>query len=143
MTAPRIRAAVLILTVVLAACASRAQTGVRPNPESTPGGGAVAGTYGERPHLSHEAPRAVGGVTIGAFLDAFQPGTLQLSPPPPVATAMTAADGRFEITGLPPGRYFVVPIDARVVVSGQWVTVTAHAGATVELVGCSDCPPPQ
>ena len=36
-----------------------------------------------------------------------------------------------------------LPIDARVVVSGRWVAVTAHAGATVELVGCSDCPPPQ
>jgi hypothetical protein len=83
----------------------------------------------------------VANVTVGVFRQAFQPGTLQYSPPAPIARARTDAGGRFSVVGLRPGRYWVVAIDAEAVPEGQWVTVSSQTGIPVTLFGCSDCPP--
>jgi hypothetical protein len=85
----------------------------------------------------------VANVTVGVFRQAFQPGTLQYSPPAPITRARTDAEGRFSVAGLSPGRYWLVAIDAEAVPSGRWVTVSSQASIPVTLFGCSDCPPPQ
>lgn len=126
------------VTLALAACSSQA---IPPSPPPTPGPRAIEGIY-----FQHDADgtgnEVVEGVAIGLFREAFVPGSLQYRPPQPIARSTTLRDGRFGFTGLAAGRYWVVPIDQRVAVSGQWVHVTDERGASLILAGCTDCPPP-
>lgn len=105
----------------------------------SPAAGVVIGAYTE-----HASDGSVGepaqGVTIGLFTEPYAPGSMQYAPPKPIDRATTDTDGVFRFGGLEPGRYFVVPIDARAVVAGRWVSIASDRGATVRLSGCTDCP---
>ncbi len=63
-------------------------------------------------------------------------------PSQPVATATTSAGGEFTVTGLAPGRYFLTTIGRAAFTIG-FAVVAPSPGASVVLVGCTDCPLPQ
>jgi hypothetical protein len=112
-------------------------------PSPPPAGpGTVVGVY-VRADRQGQAVTAGREVQVGAYQEAFLPGTVMASPPQPVATASTDGQGRFRIGPLEPGRYFVVAIDPVAVTTGTWVDISVGAGATVGLRGCTDCPAPQ
>jgi hypothetical protein len=139
---PFARLAILLMaSAALTGCGSYSRPGGAASSLPPPGGGLIAGTYLERA-ANGSGSRPVGGVTVGVFREAFQPGTLRYSPPAPIARAKTDAAGRFTVSGVSPGRYWVAPIDAHAVASGEWVNVTSEIGARVTLFGCTDCPPP-
>jgi hypothetical protein len=87
--------------------------------------------------------RPVPGGRVGVFLEAYVPGTLQYSPPAPIAQTLTNDSGMFRIQSLGPGRYFVVPLDGRGMPTGAWATVSPDRGASVIVLDCSECPPPE
>jgi len=62
-------------------------------------------------------------------------------PSQPVATATTSAGGEFTVTGLAPGRYFLTTIGRAAFTIG-FAVVGPSPGASVVLVGCTDCPLP-
>jgi hypothetical protein len=118
-----------------AACASSLPS----SPSFSAAPGAIAGIYVlQDQDGSHVSPQR--GAVVGAYPNAFLPGTFQTPPPSPLATATTGKDGRFVITGLPPGRYFVAPTSPAYTVQGQWADLEADRGATVVLEACRDCP---
>jgi hypothetical protein len=100
----------------------------------------IAGIYFEADSTGTHG-RPVDGVTVGAFAEQFLPGTLQHEPPRALAQAVTADGGGFLLKGLSPGRYFVAAIGSRAVTGGKWVRVGTDRGASLVLLGCTDCPP--
>jgi hypothetical protein len=128
---------VLFGASLLAACGSRAQS--IPDPPPVPGGGTIAGIYFEANSAGADG-RPVDGVSVGAFDQQFLPGTLVHNPPRALARDVTVDGGRFLLKGLTPGRYFVVA-DTGSVTGGKWVEVGADRGASLVLLGCTDCPP--
>ncbi len=129
----------VVLALTLAGCGS-AKPEVRLASKAAPG--TIVGVYVEQDRRGADR-RPVAGVTIGVFPRAFLPGTNQFAPPKPLAQAVTRSDGGFEFAGLPSGRYFVVPTDARAAVTGKWLVIGGEQGATLTLVGCRDCPLPE
>ncbi len=134
----RVVAEVLVLAA-LAACGRGGGSDLPSPPPAEPG--TVAGIY-VRAQRQGQAVTPAGGVQVGAYREAFLPGTVMASPPQPVATASTDGQGRFRIGPLEPGRYFVAAIDPSAVTTGTWVDIRVGAGASTELRGCTDCPAP-
>jgi hypothetical protein len=133
----RSAAAILLALAGLggAACASSLPS----SPSLSAAPGAIAGIYVlQDQDGSHVSPQR--GAVVGAYPNSFLPGTFQTPPPSPLATATTGTDGRFVITGLPPGRYFVAPASPGYTVTGQWADLERDRGATVVLEACRDCP---
>jgi hypothetical protein len=118
-----------------AACASSLPS----SPSLSAAPGTIAGIYVlQDQDGSHVSPQR--DAVVGAYPDAFLPGIFQTPPPSPLAIATTGTDGRFVITGLAPGRYFLVPTSPAYTVRGQWAELAAGKGATVTLEACRDCP---
>jgi hypothetical protein len=123
-------------------------SGPLPSPSAVAGGApgsTVVGRYLERATADATAT-PVGGGTVGLFPHAFQPGTNALEGSPgaggqPVATTSIGPDGRFRMTHVPSGDWFVVRTDGAVTTDGRWVRVTDTEGAAVDLFGCRECPP--
>lgn len=136
-TTVRYLALMLALLASCAACGGARPPSHRPHPA----GGSVAGMLvSQKSDGSDRAPLA--GRTVGAFTEVVIPGKPVQHPPAPVRTAVTAPDGRFEIQGLRPGRYFIAAADPQLRVPGKWARVTSRRGAFVLLVRCTDCPGP-
>jgi hypothetical protein len=84
----------------------------------------------------------VTGQAIGVFTQAVIPGKVLQHPPTPIATAVTAPDGRFTFHRLEPGRYFIAVAGTGSSVAGHWVVVTRDRGASILLTQCTDCTGP-
>jgi hypothetical protein len=104
-------------------------SGTQPGPASTISGRVVTFRSGE-PHQT--APQSH--VEVRAFTRAFPLGPVMADPPLPVATTITGADGRFTLSGLRPGRYFLVTGT-----TGRWVSLPASGTPQVTLRICRDC----
>lgn len=122
--------------------------GPLPSPSVAAGGApgsTVTGRYLERATQDASAAPVAGG-TVGLFPHAFQPGTNAMAGSTgaggrPVATAPIGPDGRFVLTGVPSGNWFLVRTDGTATTDGRWVHVTPAEGAAVDLFGCRECPP--
>lgn len=64
-------------------------------------------------------------------------GTPTANAAPLLTYAMTDGDGSFVITGLKPGRYFLIAPW-----TGRWVTLPAGKSVVVNFHVCSNCPRP-
>lgn len=131
----------LLLAALVTACGSGSPPSSAPSHQPTPGAGVVAGKLvSQKSDGSDRAP--IAGQVIGAFDQVVIPGKPVQHPPAPIMTAVTGADGGFEIRGLRPGRYFVVATSAHLGAAGEWATLTSRHGARVLLIRCVDCPGP-
>ena len=87
----------------------------------------------------HRTPLA--DARVGVYRRAVSSGgPILANPPQPLATATTNGAGRFTISGLPAGRWFVLALDQAG--AGTWVPFDPATGAVVTLVVCTDCPIP-
>jgi hypothetical protein len=137
-----VRPVALLMILMLAACSAAPSPG-KPSPGEppAPAGGSVLGRI-----ISQQADgsnrHSVAGQAVGAFTQAVRPGLVLQHPPAPLATTVTAADGRFAFHRLRPGRYFITIAGAGPSIAGHWVVVTAERGATVLLTQCLNCTGP-
>jgi hypothetical protein len=131
---------VLAALLVGASACSRVAAVEQASPPS-PQPGVILGVFGEQQDRG-DPVKGVSGIRIGAYDQAFLPGTLVASPPTPLTQTVTGFGGRFRIAGLPPGRYFVAAINAAGVSTGAWVDLSADRGASLMLTSCLRCPPP-
>ena len=129
--------ALMALTAVLAGC-GQATGGDSSGGTTTPPSGAILGhVVSYRSHArAHVQP--LPGVRVSAYRRAFPVvGPITVNHPKAVADTVSARDGSFSLTGLLPGRYFVVAQS-----SARWVQVSPWAGAKLTIAVCSDCPLP-
>ena len=104
-------------------------SGPQPGPAATISGRVVTFHSGGPPQTA-PLPH----VKVRAFTRAFPLGPVMADPPLPVATAITAADGRFTLSGLRPRRYFLVTGT-----TGRWVTLPSSGAPPVTLRVCRNC----
>jgi hypothetical protein len=85
------------------------------------------------------ATKPVSGVTVEVFTKAFPfIGPVMLHQPKAIARTTSDGGGRFRLSGLEPGRYFVLFGRA----TSRWVRLTPGHGARVTAAMCQDCPLP-
>jgi hypothetical protein len=104
-----------------------------------PPAGTISGTVVGYKSADKLATKPVSGVTVEAFTKAFPfIGPVMLNRPKPVARATSDGGGHFTLSGLAPGRYFVLFGRA----TARWVRLTPGHGAQVTAAMCQDCPLP-
>ena len=102
---------------------------------TAPAKGVLSGTVTAYTH-QHSARGAAPDVAVAVYTQRVrQGGPLMADTPAPVAKARTDSNGRYRITGLAPGRYFVT-----FGLTGHgWVTLAAGQGAHMNGNVCTDC----
>jgi hypothetical protein len=135
----KVIASIMVLGVLaLAGCgsASGGTSGTEPASSSGPTG--VAGLVQSFPSSDRSALTPLPGAKVGVYTKQFPViGPPRADGPSPIATAATDSDGRFEVDGLAPGRYFVVAATA-----SHWMDVTDGNVTTARFAICHDCPVP-
>jgi hypothetical protein len=129
--------ALIALTVALAGC-GQATGGGSSGGTTTPVSGAIVGHVVSYRSDARKHTQPLPGVRVAAYRRAFPVvGPIMVNGPKAVAHTVSAHDGSFTLSGLRPGRYFVVAQS-----SARWVQVTPLAGAQLTIAVCSDCPLP-
>lgn len=128
--------ALIALTVALAGCGQATSGGS--SGTTTPVSGTIVGHVVSYRSHARKHVQPLPNVRVAAYRRAFPVvGPIMVNGPKAVAHAVTADDGSFTLSGLRPGRYFVVAQS-----SARWVQVTPLAGAQLTIAVCSDCPLP-
>ncbi len=127
----------IALTMALAGC-GQATGGGSSGGTTTPPPGSIFGHVVSYRSHAHTHVQPLPGVRVTAYRRAFPPvGPITVNRPKAVAATLSASDGSFTLTGLRPGRYFVVAQSM-----AHWVQVPPGAGAKLTIAICSDCPLP-
>ena len=128
---------VIALTAALAGCGQATGSGSSSGTTTPPPGSMVGHVVSYRSQArAHVQP--LPGVRVSAYRRAFPPvGPVTPNRPKAIAATVSASDGSFSLTGLQPGRYFVVAQSM-----AHWVQVAPGAGAKLTIAVCSDCPLP-
>jgi hypothetical protein len=130
--------ALIALTAVLAGCGQATGGGSSGGTTTTPPPGAIVGHVVSYRSHARKHLQPLPGVRVAAYRRAFPVvGPIIMNGPKAVAHTVSANDGSFSLTGLHPGRYFVVAQS-----SARWVQVSPSAGAKLTIAVCSDCPLP-
>jgi hypothetical protein len=133
----RMIAIIILSLLVLAGCGSGSGGG---SSGTAPPAGAtgVAGLVQSFPSSDRSALTPLPGAKVGVYTERFAVvGPPRADEPSPIATTATGTDGRFEVDGLTPGRYFVVAGTA-----SHWMDVTQGNVTTARFAICHDCPVP-
>lgn len=136
----RVIAIILLSVLAPAGCGSGSggsSGGPAPPPPSS-GATGVAGLVQSFPSSDRSALSPLPGAKVGVYTEQFAVvGPPRADEPSPIATTATDTDGRFEVDGLAPGRYFVVAGTA-----SHWMEVTRGNVTTAHFAICHDCPVP-
>jgi hypothetical protein len=126
--------AIAALALIGAGCGQSAAGGGSATAPAT-AEGILSGTVTAYTH-QHPARGAAPDVSVAVYTQRVrQGGPLSADMPKPVAQARTDDNGRYRITGLAPGRYFVT-----FGLTGHgWVTLAAGQGAQMNGSVCTDC----
>jgi hypothetical protein len=132
---PRIFAISIAFLLLGAACGS----GTAATNRHQPPAGTISGMVVGYKSADKLATKPVSGVTVEVFTRAFPYiGPVMLNQPKPIARTTSDGGGRFRLSGLEPGRYFVLFGRA----TARWVRLTPRHGARVTAAMCQDCPLP-
>jgi hypothetical protein len=106
---------------------------------SQPPAGTISGTVVGYKSADKLATKPVSGVTVEVFTKAFPfIGPVMLNQPKPIARTTSDGGGHFRLSGLEPGRYFLLFGRA----TARWVRLSPGHGARLTAAICQDCPLP-